>query len=709
MGRKTNGYSEWKSEITYWAGLHRSVKGQFFGRDDELKKISDSLKRLNAVVLSGGPGIGKSKLAAEFANKSKRKAFWTPGGETPEQTLLSLAPHLGIERGDRSDDEILVQTRRRLQALPAKTLWVIDNLSDLNLLNTLLNEIGKISILVTSQDSRIVVPQGVGYIPIDVLGPEPATRLLCRSSNYDYRQPIFLEIVDEVGRLPRAVEALAVQLELPGETPETLLKELRGKANPLEFGRFQEQTAGLQIPRTDSLFNALRGPIDKLRPEIRDALAPLAYTADSPIPMPLAEALTGLSGGALINFFDECSGKSVLSAIGEQVTIHSLTAAAIAATNPHGSLLTALLRASSRLSAIIETRNLVPGGEMGHYEYMLACASVQLDPEERVIWKFSNDLANAYQFSGRFEDAASLHQENLVVVDRVLGPEHPDTLGTTNNLASALNLAGRFQEATKLHEVNLEVLMRVFGPEHPTTQATVNNLATAYESSGHFEEAVILHEKNLAVRQRVFGPEHPDTLATINNLGNAYARAQRFEDAISMYQENMETTERVLGFEHPETLISRNNLAAVFGDAERFEEAIIIIQENIEIMERVLGPEHPDTLNSRNNLAAAFRNVGRYDEAIVIHQDTLQIRLKVLGREHPSTLSSRNNLANAFGTAGLLEETAILHQENLEVRQRVLGNEHPDTLTSQINLATTYRLLGRDADADALLEQDRPL
>ena len=125
----------------------------------------------------------------------------------------------------------------------------------------------------------------------------------------------------------------AVQLDSPGETLERLSDELRATPNPLELGRFQKQTDGLEIPRTESLFNALRGPVDALPEGFREALAPLGYTADLPIPRPLAEALTGLAGGELISFLEECSSKSVLSADGDQITLHSLTTAVIAATN----------------------------------------------------------------------------------------------------------------------------------------------------------------------------------------------------------------------------------------------------------------------------------------------------------------------------------------------------------------------------------------
>ncbi|MCH8988309.1 MAG: tetratricopeptide repeat protein [Chloroflexi bacterium] len=391
---------------------------------------------------------------------------------------------------------------------------------------------------------------------------------------------MFFEIVEEVGRLPRAVEALAVQLDSPGETPGRLLEELRAAPDRLELEIFRKQTPGLQIPQTDSLFNALRGPVDALTDDIKEPLAPLGYTADAPIPILLAKALTGLTGGGLINFLKECSSKSVLSADRDQIALHSLTTAVIAATNPNGSLQTALARAASRLGAISESRNFVPAEEMNHYEHMLSWASPLLDQEDEVIRAFSNNLANAYDSAGRFEEAATIHQENLEVRQRVLGPEHPDTLTSRNNLASAYDSAGRFEEAATIHQENLEVRQRVLGPNHPNTLNSRNNLASAYNSAGRFEEAATLHQENLEVRQRVLGPEHPDTLTSRNNLANAYDSAGRFEEAATIHQENLEVRQRVLGPNHPNTLNSRNNLAEAYRALGRDADANALFKQD---------------------------------------------------------------------------------------------------------------------------------
>jgi tetratricopeptide (TPR) repeat protein len=151
---------------------------------------------------------------------------------------------------------------------------------------------------------------------------------------------------------------------------------------------------------------------------------------------------------------------------------------------------------------------------------------------------------------------------------------------------------------------------RVLGPDHPDTLASRNDLALAYRAAGRVAEAIPLHERTLADYERVLGPDHPDTLTSRNDLALAYVAAGRAAEAIPLHERTLADYERVLGRDHPSTLTSRNNLALAYVAAGRAAEAIPLHQRTLADMERVLGPDHPDTLNSRDNLAAARAALG---------------------------------------------------------------------------------------------------
>ena len=76
------------------------------GRGDDLDALAQAVARRRAVVLSGGAGTGKTRLAAEYSHRSAAKGFWTSAGETVTQTIAALAPHLGVPVERRTDEDV---------------------------------------------------------------------------------------------------------------------------------------------------------------------------------------------------------------------------------------------------------------------------------------------------------------------------------------------------------------------------------------------------------------------------------------------------------------------------------------------------------------------------------------------------------------------------------------------------------------------------
>jgi len=306
------------------------------------------------------------------------------------------------------------------------------------------------------------------------------------------------------------------------------------------------------------------------------------------------------------------------------------------------------------------------------------------------------------------EDSIELYEQVLADQERVLGPDHPDTLTTRNNLAGAYKDVGRFGEAIELYKRVLADQERILAPDHPDTLAARNNLAGAYYSVGRFGEAIELFERVLAERERVLGSDHPDTLTTRNNLAGAYYFAGRFGEAIELLGRVLAERERVLGPDHPDTLTTRNNLAFAYHSAGRFDEAIELYERVLAEQERVLGPDHPDTLTVRNNLAFAYHSAGRFGEAIELFERVLADQERVLGPDHPGTLTTRNSLAGAYEDVGRFGEAIELFERVLADQERVLGPDHPDTLNARDNLALAYDAVGRLAEAINVWEELLP-
>lgn len=604
-------------EPTLWLGRPATMGDSFVGRDDDLVKLKQLLGEHQGTVLCGGPGTGKSRLAAQFTHGRGGRGFWANGAATAERTLGGLAQAFAIDVEGKDDAGIAAEVRQCLAAEPPEALVVFDNVPDLAQTNDLLNAAGGMRVLITSRDVREkIVPGHVGRHLVEVLDLAGAIALLESQAPGCAGDEALPSIAEEVGRLPLALMTLGATLREGVRSPAELLDSLRAAPNAAELDAFTRALEGADLPHPAGVFAALTEGFERLSDDARAAFSRLCYVADLPVPDGLARALTGIGDDtdAYGRWLDECQRHAVLIKEPGQVRIHALTAAAVRATNPDAALETALTSAATRLTAISLPDPASTRAEIAHHEALETHAERQLDAM------------------------------------------HPSRLDLEGALGVAYRYLGRAAESIAMFEAHTKRFEEALGAEHPNTWRSRNSLANAYQDAGRPAEAIALHKENLPVIEKVLGTEHPDTLTCRNNLAAAYGRAGRTDEAIALIEENLDVRVRVLGAAHPDTLSSLSNLAAAFGQAGRTVESIALIEENLPILEEVWGAEHPDTLGIRNNLAVSYQRAGRTAKAIALHEENLAVRARVLGAEHPHTLTSRGNLAEVYRDAGRDED-----------------------------------------------------
>jgi len=350
-----------------------------------------------------------------------------------------------------------------------------------------------------------------------------------------------------------------------------------------------------------------------------------------------------------------------------------------------------------------------PRGALHRAKQAHAAYERVLGPEHPDTLSTRHNLAFWRGEAGDAAGAVAAFAELLPIRERVLGPEHPDTLSTRHNLASWRGEAGDAAGAVAAFAELLPILKRVLGPEHPGTLSTRHNLASWRGEAGDAAGAVAALAELLPILKRVLGPEHPGTLSTRHNLASWRGRAGDAAGAVAAFAELLPILKRVLGPEHPDTLSTRHSLAQWRGRAGDAAGAVAAFAELLPIQERVLGPEHPDTLSTRHNLASWRGEAGDAAGAVAAFAELLPIRERVLGPEHPDTLSTRHNLASWRGWAGDAAGAVAALAELLPILKRGLGPEHPDTLSTRHNLAQWRGWAGDAAGAVAALAELLPI
>ena len=607
------------------------------------------------VALCGLGGAGKTSAAVEYAYRHLAEVgvAWQLAAE--DATVLAagfgeLAVQLGA-RGLADARDPVASVHAVLARFPAPWLLIFDNAPHRTSVAAFVPPAGRGRILVTSRDP--FWPPGQ-MLDVPVLDPEVAAGFLVNRTG-DVDRQAALELADELGGLPLALEQAAAYSQVTGETLAGYLASFRqrrpemlsrGEATgydstvaatwSLAFGQLDQSAPGAAgllrllaccapeaIPLR-LLLQSRSGLADRLRDEVAPLLVPLLED-----PLAVSDAIAALRRYSLVS-----------TPTAGSVSVHRLVQAVTLGQMP------ADLASQWRQAAAALIEAAIPA-DTDPPETWPVCAA--LLPHARAALADDSDgltrIANYLGWRASYGAAQDLQRKVVAARERVLGPEHPDTLTARSELAGLTGDAGDAAGARDLFAGLLPVLERVLGREHQRTLVARGELARWTGMAGDAAAARDLFAGLLPVFERVLGQEHQHTLVARGNLARWTGMAGDAAAARDLFAGMLPVLERVLGPEHPDTLLSWHNLARLTGEAGDAAGARDLFAGLLPVFERVLGPEHPSTLTARHNLARWTGEAGDAAGARDLFAGLLPVLERVLGPEHPDTLAARGNLA----------------------------------------------------------------
>ena len=278
---------------------------------------------------------------------------------------------------------------------------------------------------------------------------------------------------------------------------------------------------------------------------------------------------------------------------------------------------------------------------------------------------------------------------------------HPDCHLVLFRAGRSFGETGLVAAAVTYFEDLHVVAAQMLGPNHLDTLATRHNVAYWRGEVGDVTGAVKALEEVLADELRVLGSDHPDTLITRGNLARWRGEAGDVAGAVNDFEGVLADQLRILGPDHRHTLITRHESAYWRGVVGDVTGAVKALEEVLADELRVLGSNHPDTLTSRRSLARWRGEAGDVVGAVSAFEGVLADQLRILGPDHPHTLITRHNLAYWRGEAGDIAGAVKALEAVLADRVRVLGPDHPHTLTARSNLAFWRQRAAAKPEADA--------
>lgn len=709
----------------------------FQPRHDIMESLRDHLASSQGLrttsLLTGGPGNGKTQIAAEFARDRRNRGeldvlLWVDARSRDSVILryASAARRLEPEaHSGSSDAEAATAFLSWAQTTRRRWLVVLDDVPDASAIRDLWPEGAGGQVVATTQRSDAALTAGRGVIAVERFSRDEAVEYIStRAPGCVEKDAIHL--ADMLEYLPLALtQATSYMADLGIDAPtyialfEQRRLELMLPADTVDDpAKTVTATLSLAMERADRIepkgaATELLRLLSVLAPVIPAALVrDLAHTRiSSQLESPTSakskpgietghlEAIQILRRAGLISQFSEGNAEQ-----DAYFRVHSLVQRSVRDADDDSARADLVRTAAATLyrswpsnagEQSVRTLTQVLIDNVAALRSIDSSGALWTSEGHPVLWLPSTSLLK----SGL--PAASMREtESLLAESRTrLGEDHPDTLSCRSNLAAAYQLNGRTSEAVALLEQNRVHCERILGAGHPGTLANLANLAAAYLENGRARDSIELGEYVLKESVRANGSRHRETLARAGNLSAAYLADAKFDEASRLGRKVLERSEETLGGDDPDTIRARSALANVYRAVGRLSDAVKLYERVLADRERILGPLHIETLGARSNLGAAYYEMGGANESISIQEEALATAEQVLGPAHPRSLSCGHNLAVAYEAGGRTSEALALHERVHEARISILGKHALSTLISQRylnNLRLKVGMLGED-------------
>ncbi|KAI3444967.1 hypothetical protein Pfo_001632 [Paulownia fortunei] len=200
---------------------------------------------------------------------------------------------------------------------------------------------------------------------------------------------------------------------------------------------------------------------------------------------------------------------------------------------------------------------------------------------------------------GMLSEAYTLFSEAFTILQQVTGPMHREVANCCRYLAMVLYHAGDMAGAIMQQHKELIINERCLGLDHPDTAhrhkpfSSTRFILSTELALRHMSRALLL----LSLSS---GPDHPDVAATFINVAMMYQDIGKMDTALRYLQEALKKNERLLGEEHIQTAVCYHALAIAFNCMGAFKLSHQHEKKTYDILVKQLGEDDSRTKDSQN-------------------------------------------------------------------------------------------------------------
>lgn len=190
--------------------------------------------------------------------------------------------------------------------------------------------------------------------------------------------------------------------------------------------------------------------------------------------------------------------------------------------------------------------------------------------------------------------------------------------------------------------------------------------------------SALLLEEVCEARARILGLGHWITLRTYGDLSSVYCWMELFDKAALVEKFIIRTRTE----QQPEVDVSHamENLVDIYIKLKRFDDALDIAERVYDTRMRLSGESDSETMKAASRLSKLYYEAGRYSESLPLDKQIMRLTIKEHGKNSLESARTINNLAMTYSMLGNYATALCLMQKVYEIRSFRLGQNHSLTL-----------------------------
>jgi len=724
VGVDQQGAADWQTTLPRFPNTQPQVfnaparNPRFTGRDAFLRRIRDELKGASGtpVALLGGPGIGKSQLATEYAYRFRGAydVIWWVNADPPQfvdTSLADLGGELGYPRRATQAETTQLVVRRLgrggvpSEGAPLRWLLIFDNAEHHEAITQFLPQ-GNGHILVTTRNSDWGDVAEV--IDVEVFQREESIEhLRFRTGRNVLEREDAAQVAEAVGDLPILVALAGAWLSETGSSAASYLAALEGT------GKVRGTATAVWDTSLDSLRKSSPGAYrllqlaSILQPQISlyllysDEVARIIAESDPEVKQQVGDRVSERDISASLVQHINRLALIKLDPSNQQISVHRLLQGAIRDRMDEEQLKETkhavhMILAKARPLGEVEDPSTWDRYRIlwGHLDGSEPESCTHDEVRQMVIERIRYiSLAGSYRQGYEYVERANEHWTRLL---ESMAEDSEDRrallvqlLYLRFNQGNLLRSLGEFEKALRLDEQTLRAQEQLIGERSPYTLMTASSYGGDLRALGRYQEALERDQQTYRTSSERFGEDNRRTLAFGNNLGTSYRLSGNFRRALEIDQTIYDLTSQVLGTTHPRALLSANNLGRDLREAGEYKRSADLLRGVLNGYKTHYGAHSRDALTVQANLAVSLRSTGDFDEAASLLNEAYDRLQEGLGRDNPDTLLCR--LSRAANNL-LADDPARARAEFIDTEEALIrrfGEGHPYVLICRNNLAVT--------------------